>query len=437
MDTAKLKLIFILMAFPSFSAHAALFDISEHSGIIKDSTGNFYKVNAAGTVSALQSGTNLTLTEKVTFPTSKGSFAADLTRTVAVEVPRIGKAVRSFAVASGPVGLTLTAVSLVCELTNICNQAGEWFFNNPYSDSVDYPASTPTVGYYITGGIDGTQAASVSLSCKLAAGKQLAGSTTTLISETLCEEKTSAGAFFRNIPVYWYNSGSVCPPHYTKTGTTCTLSENVNTGPATSADWDSKESLLNDDRFISELLSVNAPVPVGNPSFSAPVTVPIGSNTKTVKDANGNVTGTETTTSEAVLDLPSSGENPSGSPTIIKIIENHTTNNYNTNNELTGSTTTTSGGTEQQQPQSQSVEIEIDNIEATPLQERAVPFPFETDSWGSGSCPADRTVNYHYGTLNLTFEPACQFAEGIKPIVLILAGFIAMFIIMGGTKDAN
>jgi len=409
MDTAKLKLILILLAFPSFSAHAALFDMSEHSGIIKDSTSNFYKVNAAGTVSALQSGTNLTLSEKVTFPTSKGSFAADLSRTVAVEVPRLGKAVRSLAVAAGPVGMTISAVSLVCELTTICQEGSDWLFG-----------VQTTI-------LDGA------VSCTSVAGSTIY---TKLVGSTYFDYKRIPCG--DSIPSGWgFVSNCNCP-----FDDKIIQSTGYGTLPPaphvpTSSDWDSKESLLNDDRFISELLSVNAPVPVGNPSLSAPVTVPIGSNTKTVKDANGNVTGTETTTSEAVLDLPSSGENPSGSPTIIKIVENHTTNNYNTNNELTGSTTTTSGGTEQQQPQSQSVEIEIDNIEATPLQERAVPFPFDTDSWGSGSCPADRTVNYHYGTLNLTFEPACQFAEGIKPIVLILAGFIAMFIIMGGTKDAN
>lgn len=434
MDIAKLKLFFILLAFPSFSAHAALFDMSEHSGIIKDSTGNFYKVNGAGTVSALQSGTNLTLAEKVTFPTSKGSFSADLARTVAVQVPRVGKAVRTLAVASGPIGMTLTAVSLVCELTNICNVDGIF---NQFTSLTGGDAIETHVGWCVSNGSqipcypdkDLRAAVQAANACFSANPSNCEYGDT----EPRYSGQTLIGAFYRlkfksdgsySAPIAASFMGTYTPPSPTSS-------------PATASDWDSKESLLNDERFISELLSVNAPVPVGNPSLSAPVSVPIGSNTKTIKDANGNVTGTETTTSEATISEPTSGENPSGSPTIIKIVENHTTNNYNTNNELTGSTTTTSGGTEQQQPQSQSVEIEIDNIEATPLQERAVPFPFETDSWGSGSCPSDRTVNYHYGTLNLTFEPACQFAEGIKPIVLILAGFIAMFIIMGGTKDAN
>jgi hypothetical protein len=435
MDIIKLKPIFILLAFLSFPAHSALFDMSEHSGIIKDSTGNFYKINSAGTVSALQSGSNLTLAEKVTFPTSKGNFSADLARTVAVQVPRVGKAVRSLAVASGPVGMTLTAVSLVCELTDICNVDGIF---NQFTSVTGTDAIKTHIGWCVSNGgstpcfqdkdFDAAVRAAnacfsaVPSNCQLGQVQERLDGSSNVIGLNYKITFISDGSSTGFMPATFM--GSYTPPAPTSS-------------PATIANWDSKESLLNDERFISELLAVNAPVPVGTPSLPAPVSVPIGSNTKTVKDANGNVTGTETTSSEAVLDLPTSGENPTGSPTIIKIVENHTTNNYNTNNELTGSTTTTSGGTEQQQPESQSVEIEIDNIEATPLQERAVPFPFETDTWGSGSCPSDRSVNYHYGTLNLTFEPACQFAEGIKPIVLILAGFIAMFIIMGGTKDAN
>lgn len=440
MDTFKLKLLTASMFFlVSQSAHSELFDMSQHSGIIKDSSGNFYKVNSAGTVSAIKSGTNLSLIEKVPVPTSKGFFSVELARNVPVEVSRVGKAVRGLSLLGGPVGLSITAVSLVCELTDICNVNGEWIKGADPAVS-GYPQTINTIGFYYVAGLAAYSAPTPDVACSNGASKHnfwgpgFTGSGSGVGPDACTVTKTADGTTFKTAIQF---STGTCPEHYSVSGSTCILSGNPESHPATAEDWNSAESSLNDERFIDELLDKAAPVPVGNPTIPAPVSVPIGSSTKTTKDANGNVTGTETTTSEATISEPTSGENPSGSPTIIKIVENHTTNNYNTNNELIGSTTTTTGGTAKPEQQQQSFEIEIDNIEANPLQERAVPFPFETDSWGSGSCPSDRQVDYHYGSLNLTFQPACQFAEGIKPIVLILSGFIAMFIIMGGTKDAN
>lgn len=441
MDTFKLKLLTASMFFlVSQSAHSELFDMSQHSGIIKDSSGNFYKVNSAGTVSAIKSGTNLSLIEKVPVPTSKGFFSVELARNVPVEVSRVGKAVRGLSLLGGPVGLSITAVSLVCELTDICNVNGEWIKGADPAVS-GYPQTLNTVGFYYVAGQTSFKYPTAETACGRAAssdkfwGNGYTGSGSGTGAQACTVTKTSDNSTFKTSIAF---NNTTCPTNYALSGTTCILTGgNPDSHPPTASDWDSAESSLNDERFVDELLDKAAPVPVGNPTIPAPVSVPIGSSTKTTKDASGNVTGTETTTSEATISEPTSGENPSGSPTIIKIVENHTTNNYNTNNELIGSTTTTTGGTAKPEQQQQSFEIEIDNIEANPLQERTVPFPFETDSWGSGSCPSDRQVDYHYGSLNLTFQPACQFAEGIKPIVLILAGFIAMFIIMGGTKDAN
>ena len=105
-------LLFLLLIVPAL-AHAAMFDMGEHTGIIKDSTGNFYRVNPAGTVSAIKTGTDLVVTEKINIPTSKGNFAVDLLRNVTADIPRMGKAVRNVAIATGPVGLTISAVQLI------------------------------------------------------------------------------------------------------------------------------------------------------------------------------------------------------------------------------------------------------------------------------------------------------------------------------------
>lgn len=75
--------------------------------------------------------------------TSKGLQSFNITKTADVDVSRVGKAMRGLAVLGGPVGLTLTAVSLVCELTTICNQAGQWMME-PAADPSS-PNSYPSV----------------------------------------------------------------------------------------------------------------------------------------------------------------------------------------------------------------------------------------------------------------------------------------------------
>ena len=114
---------------------------------------------------------------------------------------------------------------------------------------------------------------------------------------------------------------------------------------------------------------------------------------------------------------------------MIKISETTIKNTYNLNTQLTNSTTTVNDGA--QQPQPQQIKIDIDDMQDTPLQNYQVPVTFAYDSWGSGTCPADRSVEYHYGSLNLTFQPACDFAVGIQPVILVVAGIIAMFIVSG------
>ncbi len=405
--------------------------MSEHSGIIRDSNGNYSQVSANGSVRSLTSNTALSIAEKVPFQTSKGLFTTDLVRTVAVDTARIGKTVRSVAVAGGPVGMTVAAVSLICDLTSICNDAGQWMFNNPYSDPVNFPSSTSTVGFYTAGGANGTQSASMSQSCHLLAGLQLAGSTTVL-SGSICVETQSNGTFYRNVTLNWV-SGYGCAPHYTQSGSTCVLSENATSGAPTATDWNAKESLLNDSRFVPELYAKDQPIPVQVPSIPTPIQSPIDKRTTTLKDGSGNTTGTEEEITEAKIESPTSAENPTNNPNLIKITEITIKNTYNTSNVLTGSTTTETGGT--QQPQPQNYEIDIDNMQDQPLEEKAIPGIFAHTSWGSGSCPGDRSVSYHYGTLNLTFQPACDAAIALQPLVVILAGIAALFIISGAVRN--
>lgn len=67
----------------------------------------------------------------------------DIVKTANVNTARLGSAMVGLAKKSGPLGMTLTAAALVCELTEICNQTGQWMMNPPASPTQpnSYPAT--------------------------------------------------------------------------------------------------------------------------------------------------------------------------------------------------------------------------------------------------------------------------------------------------------
>ena len=109
------------------------------------------------------------------------------------------------------------------------------------------------------------------------------------------------------------------------------------------SDWSTKSPLLNDPRFTPELIAKEQPIPIGIPSLPSVWKAPIDKTTTTLKDGSGNVTGTEESTTEAEISNPTSQENPTNNPNLVKVTETTVKNTYNINNQLTSSTTTTTG----------------------------------------------------------------------------------------------
>ena len=420
-----MKILLFLLLISPVLAHAAMFDMGEHSGIIKDSTGNYYRVNPAGTVSAIKTGTDLVVTEKINIPTSKGSFAVDLARNVSADIPRMGKAVRTVALAGGPIGMAISAVSLICELTTICNVGGVWQTSDAMTNEAKGQTAEQTVGTWT---IANQTKTNVNL---LQAVQQIynppsgwylshhviTGETSNSFTDTFKIRTSTGGYYAEGVAATYSGTYSFTSPQRL----------------ATVSDWDAKESLMNDARFIDPLMEKNQPVPVGIPTITTPQQVPLSSETKTLKDGAGNVTGTETTTTEAVISQPSAAENPTGSPTIIKVLENSTVNNYNTSNQLTSSTTTVSSNTPPAPPQ--AITISIDNVPDVPLQTVAVPGTFSFTSWGSGSCPADKTWTTMFGTHQFSYQLTCDFAGMAKPIILLIAAIVSIMIVASIRTD--
>jgi len=426
--------VLLLLLLSSIQAHADVFDMTDHSGIIKDSSGNYYKVNSQGTISAIKTGTSLAVTEKINIPTSKGSFATDLVRTAPIDIPRIGASVASIAKLAGPIGLTLTAVDLICQLSSICNVDGVWNTSNVPPQFVTYPKTIPQEYYCVnnqcvrnTVPIDGP---TVDIACHKMADSL--GWSYVSSNSTQCVLLFNGNNQYLSVSKFTNH----CPTDYILTsGTSCTLNVLTTNTPTTTSDWDSKVTLLNDARFVDSFLEKGNPVPVGTPVLPNPVNVPLGSETTTTKDGAGNVTGTQTTIKNAQISQPSSSENPTNSPSLIKITENTTINNYNTSNQLTSSTSTVTNNPQPvQEPQKQEpITISIDNVPDQALQTYAVPGTFTFTSWGSGSCPADKTWSTMFGTHSFSYELTCDFATTFRPILLAIAAIVS-FMIVASTR---
>ncbi|MDP1788215.1 hypothetical protein, partial [Nitrosomonas sp.] len=338
MDSIKLTLFLFLSLQSGFVfSQSVFFDMGEHSGFVRGTDGHYVKVSSNGSVRSLTSNTALAVVEKPVLQTSKGAFEVTLNRAAAVDLSRVGKSVRALALLGGPVGLTLTAASLVCELTTICEQAGEWFISGDPAYP-GYPASS-AYGKYITGSHVPSGAPSAETSCAryMTVNSFPTGWTSELTSPTNCRIKNDSGATSSDLFVSFQSGSCATGYAYDASSNSC-LATFTQSGVATAANWTAKESLLNDDRFVPELFSQGLSIPVSTPTFSgsSPVISSMGSTTKTLKDGAGNVTGTEVTTDILTVTDAATPENPNR----MSVTQSTITNTYNTSNVLTGSTTT-------------------------------------------------------------------------------------------------
>ena len=144
--------------------------------------------------------------------------------------------------------------------------------------------------------------------------------------------------------------------NYTKTGTTCTLNGNPAANVPTAADWDSKQSLLNDSRFVPELNEKGIPLPTsGIPTLNADQKKRLGVESTSTKDAQGNVTGREETATKIQYD--------------------------NNNTQISSNTSTSYSSQPQTENKPQTFEIKFDEVPPAELPTHNVQATFSSTSW--------------------------------------------------------
>jgi hypothetical protein len=74
---------------------------------------------------------------------------------------------------------------------------------------------------------------------------------------------------------------------------------------------------------------------------------------------------------------------------------------------------------------------------AEKLTPKEVPITIDNKSLGAGTCPAPKVINLSSGrTMSLSYQPECDFASKIKPIILAFSWLAAGFIVIGGAKES-
>lgn len=423
----------ILFFFPSlvFSQSAAVGQV-DIAGWIKTAEGTYTKAFGDTKLTLDSPPQGVKATTSLNVNTSKGLVPFEISKTANVDVSKIGKSMGTLARLGGPVGLTLTAATLVCELTTICNQAGQWMMQ--VAEDPENPNSYPVTDGKWQGNTPATFPTASGV-CSDRAFLDLNFGTGFSYDhmEYVQEGVFQCFAFRTSEPEGGSYPGthaaklSGCADGYVLSGSTCNK-EAATTRPVTPDDWAAKESLMNDDRFIPELIEKGAQVPVsGVPTLTAGGMKQLGLDSVPTKDSSGNVTGrADTTTSIEAVDAGTSD-----APGRVIIKETKTTINYDNSNTQISTSTSTSYSNQPQEKEPSQFTISFDTVPEATLPGYSIPNTFASDSWGSGTCPPDFDVNLINASFVIPTQPVCSTAEMINPFVLLFAAIASIYIISG------
>lgn len=348
------------------------------------------------------------------------TYPVVIEKTGQIDGSKIGKAVVRFSKFLPPLAVGVEIYNVVCELSDICKKDGvdEW----------EVPITTGLAGLEqqisgLTGWVrNGNVCTETLTECKSNNG---CGGTFDCVISDIYINGTQLVATYDSIRKSdGVNIGQLI---YNKIDDGYTMPEPEKITP-TEAEWTAAETKLNDPRFDEPLLANGQPVPLANlPILGSqpPITL---EETETInKDGNGNVTGTTKSTTTLTISDGATEANPG------RVIGTETTTktDYNTSGQLTGSSTTETGSPPPDKP-AEPPTISFDNVPDSEIEEEEIDAELEPpESWGEGACPADKTVSVGFGDLTFDMQPTCDFATGVRPVMLFIASITAMFIVSG------
>jgi len=339
---AVLNMIFrslfgILLAAIPLAASAAFYEVPI-AGVYTGADGHTYQSTTYKPVPRIgypSMATTTPLNIPVASMVPPGRQLMVIPTTITPNVARVGKAVTSLARLSGPVGMGLTLLPILCEETGICDPD-----NNHVFDKVTPPYTGQSRPGYLSwpGSYDAGYTFYDNLGA--ACGSAYLGYPNTAFAPN--GDNGSYGACTCNGPGCPYDGWQLllskttsCVPSGSKTNVSCTVPEKI-TVP-TETDWTNAASKLATSlsrmaNILDGLQEKNIPIPIDKPVLT-PSSETLPSITTVEKDANSNPVKTTTQTT-TVSQTPVVDTNPKNSTTItektITTVTNNTTNTTTT-----------------------------------------------------------------------------------------------------------
>lgn len=361
---------------------------------------------------------NIGISKQIPVNTSKGQFLVPIEKTFPVVPAKVGKVATRFVRSLPLIATGLAIYDTLCDLADICK-------SSPTDSNLVY-MSQPTI--YPTAGADFH-------SCAYTPYPSTVYATISGVKYQYITAVDSSPPCAGTVPAGYSRVTRCTTPAlacgyyglFRKIVTSYPPSSPV---PLTEGNWTDAETKLNakPQQTAEALYNSDAPVPVDASTHAAPVTQQTAQTSTQTKDAQGNITGTQTQTSTVTVT-----DNSTTSNVTYNVTENTTIANYNENGEVTGTQTSTTDNQPPKPPQQEETTISFDDVPPDQLEQEAPEFNLPAPvSWGEGTCPPDVDLGI-YG-LSISYAPACDTAEMLRPIFLLLASVSAMFIVAGVSR---
>jgi len=370
--------------------------------------------------------------------TSKGNYLVPVEKTLPISSAKVGKAATRFLKSLPVIATGLAIYDTVCDLTDICVSDDALKYR---SDSDQSRYESIVGGRWLPQGIAPGGSSVFKTTFQAALDETNCGAKGKIAyPESTCRfSQVETGNFgsglnvkihydFKQGPPFAWSLKSVSMWHY----------DPYEFGPSsyralTESDWTAAETKLNaqPQQTATALYNSDAPVPVLASTQSAPVTQQIAQTSTQTKDAQGNITGTQVATTSVKVEDTSTTNNVT-----YNVTEVTTITTYNENNEITNTQTSTSDNQPPKNTGTDETTISFDDVPPAQLEEEAPEFDlFSPVSWGEGTCPPDETLDLSLTSLTISWEPTCNVAEQLRPILILFASIAAMYIVSGVSRE--
>lgn len=376
---------------------------------------------------------NAGISKEIPVNTSKGNYLVPVEKTLPISSAKVGKAATRFVRSLPLIATGLAIYDTLCDIGEICTSSNSGqleAFLDPLETG--YPLQT---GYGRWLGWGSSYYPTPELACSdpqrllnnIGAGAVYDHIEQINASNYRCYGKLGSNVYYASNTTYY---AGTCPEGYQLDSGSCKLINS--TRPPTESDWTKSETKLNaqPEQTATALYNSDAPIPVIASTQSAPVTQQIAQTSTQTKDPLGNITGTQVTTTSVKVEDTSTTNNVT-----YNVTEVTTITTYNENNEITNTQTSTSDNSPPKTGTDETT-ISFDDVPPAQLEEETPEFNLQTPvSWGEGTCPADVDLGIY--DLKISYAPACDAADMLRPIFLLLASVTAMFIVAGVSRNKD